>query len=242
MDRPLLTLQGVWSGYGRTTVLEGVDLAVAPREAVAIIGRNGAGKTTLLETVMGHLPLARGAMRLRDADLASVPAHARAALGIAYVPQQREIFPSLSVLENLRIASRPGEWTVARAFERFPRLAERASSGGAQLSGGEQQMLAIARALVANPDLLLMDEPSEGLAPVLVAELARVLEAIRAECSMAIVLVEQKTAVAFALAPRCVVLDRGRVVYDGPSETLRTDDERLARLAGVKGRETTVRG
>ncbi|MDT3679067.1 MAG: ABC transporter ATP-binding protein [Burkholderiaceae bacterium] len=236
MADALLELRGVWSGYRRTTVLEGLDLSVNAGEAVAIVGRNGVGKTTLLETIMGHLPVARGTMRLRGADLATRPPHARASLGIGYVPQQREIFPSLSVLENLSIAQRPGEWTVERALELFPRLAQRRASGGTQLSGGEQQMLAIARGLVANPALLLMDEPSEGLAPTIVAELARVLARIRAASAMAMVLVEQKTAIAFDFAPRCVVMDRGRVVYDGASAALSSDADRLARLVGV-GRE-----
>ncbi|HEY0877460.1 MAG TPA: ABC transporter ATP-binding protein [Zeimonas sp.] len=238
MAEPLLELRGVWSGYRRTTVLEGVDLSVKPGEAVSIVGRNGVGKTTLLETIMGHLPLARGTMRLRSVDLAAEPAHARASLGIGYVPQQREIFASLSVLENLRIALRPGEWTVERAFDLFPRLAERRASGGTQLSGGEQQMLAIARALVSNPSLLLMDEPSEGLAPTIVAELVRVLARIRASSAMAMVLVEQKTGIAFDFAARCVVMDRGCVVYDAASETLRRDAARLARLVGVAGSAT----
>ncbi len=237
MAEPLLELRGAWSGYRRTTVLEGVDLSVHAGEAVAIVGRNGVGKTTLLETIMGHLPLARGTMRLRDLDLATQPAHARAALGIGYVPQQREIFASLSVLENLRIAQRPGAWTLERAFELFPRLAQRRASGGTQLSGGEQQMLAIARGLVANPALLLMDEPSEGLAPTIVAELARVLARVRESSAMAMVLVEQKTAIAFDFAPRCVVMDRGRIAFDGASESLRGDADRLGRLVGVAGRE-----
>ncbi len=236
MAEPLLALRDAWSGYGRTTVLEGLDLSVNAGEAIAIVGRNGVGKTTLLETIMGHLPLARGTMRLRGVDLGAQPPHARASLGIGYVPQQREIFPSLSVLENLRIAQRPGEWTVARAFELFPRLAQRSASGGTQLSGGEQQMLAIARGLVANPALLLMDEPSEGLAPTIVAELARVLARVRASSAMAMVLVEQKTGIAFDFAPRCVVMDRGRIAYDGASEQLRGDADRLRRLVGVAGR------
>ncbi len=236
MAEPLLALRGVWSGYKGTTVLEGVDLRVHAGEAVTVVGRNGVGKTTLLETIMGHLPVARGTMRLRDADLSAAPAHARASLGVGYVPQQREIFPSLSVLENLRIALRPGPWTIESAFELFPRLARRRASGGTQLSGGEQQMLAIARGLVANPALLLMDEPSEGLAPAIVAELARALARIRGSSEMAMVLVEQKTAIAFDFAPRCVVIDRGRVAYDGASVALRSDPARLARLVGVAGR------
>jgi branched-chain amino acid transport system ATP-binding protein len=236
MAEPLLELRDAWSGYGRTTVLEGVDLSVRPGEAVAIVGRNGVGKTTLLDTIMGHLPLARGTMRLRELDLAARPPHARASLGIGYVPQQREIFPSLSVLENLQIALRAGEWTIERVFDLFPRLAQRRASGGTQLSGGEQQMLAIARGLVSNPALLLMDEPSEGLAPTIVAELVRVLARVRASSAMAMVLVEQKTAIAFDFAPRCLVMDRGRVVYDGASDALRTDPERLARWVGMRGR------
>jgi branched-chain amino acid transport system ATP-binding protein len=225
-------LRDVSAGYGETVVLENVNLALAPAENVSIIGRNGVGKTTLLATVMGHTRLHKGEMLLGGKSLNQVPIHARARAGIGYVPQEREIFPSLTVHENLSIGERPGFWTPARAFELFPNLKERLGNKGNQLSGGEQQMLSIARALLTNPTVLLMDEPSEGLAPVIVEALTAAMLRMR-ESGLSIVLVEQNSRVALGFSERTVVMDKGGIIYDGASSTLRADPERLAQLVGV---------
>jgi branched-chain amino acid transport system ATP-binding protein len=228
-----LHLRGVSAGYGQTVVLEDIDLALKPGECISVIGRNGVGKTTLLSTVMGHTTLHAGDVVLDGQRLNGVPCFRRALAGIGFVPQEREIFPSLSVRENLEVAARPGHWTHARVFELFPRLADRLDNMGNQLSGGEQQMLSIARALLTNPTILLMDEPTEGLAPVLVETLTAVLAQLRAESALSIVLVEQNSRVALAFSPRTVILDKGRIVYDGDSAPLRNDPERLAKLIGI---------
>jgi branched-chain amino acid transport system ATP-binding protein len=232
---PILQLKNVWAGYGDTVILEELDLSLAPGEAVSVIGRNGVGKTTLMETIMGHTHQRRGQIFFGGRDISLLAPYERAAIGIGYVPQQREIFPSLSVIENLTMAARSGAWTLDRVFSTFPRLAERRQSGGVQLSGGEQQMLAIARALMLNPRLLVMDEPSEGLAPTIIEDLVRTFALLRAEGGMAILLVEQKTAIAFNFAKRCVVMNRGRVAFDGEGVQLRNDADRLHQLVGVTG-------
>jgi branched-chain amino acid transport system ATP-binding protein len=228
-----LQLRGVSAGYGETVVLEDIDLKLAPGECISVIGRNGVGKTTLLSTVMGHTTLHAGEVTLDGHALNGVPCFRRALAGIGFVPQEREVFPSLSVRENLDIAARPGAWTHARVFELFPRLAERLNNMGNQLSGGEQQMLSIARALLTNPTVLLMDEPTEGLAPVLVEALSAVLARLSADSELSIILVEQNSRVALNFSPRTVILDKGRVVYDGQSEPLRADPDRLAQLIGI---------
>jgi branched-chain amino acid transport system ATP-binding protein len=228
-----LQLRHVSAGYGETVVLEDVSLALAPGESLSVIGRNGVGKTTLLATVMGHTTLHAGEVLLAGASLTGVPTFRRALRGLGYVPQEREIFPSLSVRENLEVGARPGPWTQARVFELFPQLHARLANMGNQLSGGEQQMLAIARALVTNPSVLLMDEPTEGLAPVLVESLAAALRRLRAESALSIVLVEQNSRVALAFSARTVVMDKGRIVYDGASAALDADPDRLASLIGV---------
>ena len=245
MAEPLLSLDAVTAGYGATRVLEDLSLTLGDRESVAVIGRNGVGKTTLLATVMGHTTLHGGAIRFDGQDISRLPIHRRAVAGIGYVPQEREIFPSLTVRENLEIGARlgsgqggsdgAGDWTDQRIFQLFPNLETRLNNDGNQLSGGEQQMLAIARALMANPRILLMDEPTEGLAPVIVEELVRILAALRDEAGVAMVLVEQNSAIALNFAERTVVLDRGRVVYDGPSKTLQDDPEKLESLVAVSG-------
>ena len=228
-----LELRQVSAGYGETVVLEDIDLTLAPGECISIIGRNGVGKTTLLATVMGHTTLHAGNVMLNGQSLDGMARYRRALAGIGFVPQEREIFPSLTVRENLNVAARPGHWTDARVFALFPRLEERLGNMGNQLSGGEQQMLSIARALLTNPSVLLMDEPTEGLAPVLVETLTAVLAKLRAESALSIILVEQNSRVALNFSPRTVILDKGRIVYDGESEPLRADAERLAKLIGI---------
>jgi branched-chain amino acid transport system ATP-binding protein len=228
-----IELNNVSAGYGETVVLEDLNLKVAPGESISVIGRNGVGKTTLLATVMGHTTLHKGDVTFEGNSLNGMPVYRRAAAGLGFVPQEREIFPSLTVLENLEVGARPGPWTQQRVFELFPNLQERLANKGNQLSGGEQQMLSIARALLTNPSVLLMDEPTEGLAPVIVEALTAVLVRLRGESRLSIILVEQNSRVAFEFSDRSVVMDKGRIVYDGPSKTLRDDPERLAQLIGV---------
>jgi branched-chain amino acid transport system ATP-binding protein len=228
-----LELRQVCAGYGETVVLEDINLTLAPGECISVIGRNGVGKTTLLATIMGQTVLHTGDIVLDGASLTRVPVYCRALAGLGFVPQEREIFPSLTVHENLNVAARPGLWTLARVFELFPRLKERLDNSGNQLSGGEQQMLSIARALLTNPTILLMDEPTEGLAPILVESLIAVLKKLRDESGLSIVLVEQNSRVALTVSARTVILDKGRIVYDGESAPLRDDPDRLARLIGI---------
>ena len=229
-----LRLSKVGAGYGETHVLEAIDLALAEGESLSVIGRNGVGKSTLLETIMGHTTLHAGEIQLGSRRIDRIPPHARAHAGIGYVPQEREIFPSLTVLENLEIGARPGHWTEARVFQLFPNLKERLHNHGTQLSGGEQQMLAIARALLTNPSVLLMDEPTEGLAPVIVQALVQVLSRLRSEGGLSILLVEQNSRVALDFSVRTVVMDKGRVAYDGESARLRDDPELLASLIAAE--------
>jgi len=229
-----LCLQGVTAGYGETHVLEGIDLALAHGESLSVIGRNGVGKSTLLETIMGNTTLHAGEIRLRGGRINASPPHRRATAGLGYVPQEREIFPSLSVRENLELCARPGPWTAERVFDLFPNLKDRLANAGTQLSGGEQQMLAIARALMTNPSVLLMDEPTEGLAPVITQALAQVLLRLRGEGDLSIMLVEQNSRVALEFSARTVVMDRGRIVFDGESERLRKDPEFLASLVAAQ--------
>ena len=228
-----LELRHVSAGYGETVVIEDIDLKLAVGECISVVGRNGVGKTTLLATVMGHTTLHSGDIAFDGRKLNGMPCYRRALAGIGFVPQEREIFPSLTVRENLDVAARPGDWTLPRVFELFPRLKERLGNTGNQLSGGEQQMLSIARALLTNPTTLLMDEPNEGLAPVLTETLIAVLARLRVESALSIILVEQNSRVALTFSPRTVILDKGRIVYDGESEPLRADPERLAKLIGI---------
>jgi len=233
MAERALELKGVFAGYGETVVLEDIHLTVEAGETVSVIGRNGVGKSTLLATIMGHTTLHGGRVVLHGQDISQFATYRRVVAGLGLVPQEREIFPSLTLQENLDVAARPGPWTVATVFELFPRLAERVSNRGNQLSGGEQQMLAIGRALIGNPSVLLMDEPSEGLAPVIVEELARAVKKLAQESGLALVLVEQNSRLALDIAPRAVVMDRGRIVYDGDSATLRNDPDKLEQFIGV---------
>jgi branched-chain amino acid transport system ATP-binding protein len=228
-------LDGVTAGYGETMVLEDVSLNLSSGESISVIGRNGVGKTTLLATVMGHTTLHAGRISLEGEDISGLPSFRRATRGLGYVPQEREIFPSLTVMENLTVGAREGDWTPEALYELFPHLAERRSNMGNQLSGGEQQMLAIARALMTNPRVLLMDEPSEGLAPVIVDELVRVMTRLRSEGGISMILVEQNTRIALNFSERTVVLDRGRITYDGMSDPLKSDEAKLEQLIGISG-------
>jgi branched-chain amino acid transport system ATP-binding protein len=230
---PALELDDVSAGYGETVVLEQVRLALADGESVSVIGRNGVGKSTLVATIMGHTTLHGGSLRLNGREIGGLPAYRRALAGLGYVPQEREIFPSLTVRENLDVAARAGRWSLDEVFKLFPRLKARQGNRGNQLSGGEQQMLAIGRALVGNPTVLLMDEPSEGLAPVIVEELVRVVKQLAQSDGLALLLVEQNSRLALDVSPRTIVMNRGRIVYDGPSETLRQNTARLDRLIGL---------
>jgi len=231
-----LALDRVSAGYGETVVLEGISLALPPGRTLAVLGRNGVGKTTLLATIMGHTRLRGGSINFAGREISALPAYRRARLGIGFVPQEREIFPSLTVEQNLTVAERSGPWTLARVYDFFPSLAERRRNQGNQLSGGEQQMLAIGRALMGNPTLLLMDEPLEGLAPVIVDTLLRGLDRLTHEAALALLLVEQHASIALELAPEAIVLDRGLIVFAGASRELRDDPQRLTMLMGVAGR------
>ncbi len=233
MASPALELDAVSAGYGETVVIEDIRLALGEGETLSLIGRNGVGKTTLLATVMGHNTLHGGDVRLHGTTIARLPPHRRNWAGLGYVPQEREVFPSLTVRENLEVAARPGTWTIDKVFGLFPRLAERQRNRGNQLSGGEQQMLSIARALIGNPSVVLLDEPSEGLAPVIVEELGRAVKRLAATEGLTLILVEQNTRLALDISPRTAVMDRGRIVFDGASEELKRDAEKLHRLIGV---------
>ncbi len=233
MTEPLLEIENLSAGYGETVILEDLSLRVDPREALAVLGRNGVGKTTLLTTLLGLTTTHAGRLRLAGQDITAWNPQRRARAGLGLVPQEREIFHSLTVEENLQVAGGKGDWHLARVYELFPRLAERRRNLGNQLSGGEQQMLAIGRALMTNPRLLLLDEPFEGLAPVIVDGLVDAFQALRREGGMAIVLVEQHAELALELTARALVLDRGRVVWQGASAELLADPERLHSLIGL---------
>jgi branched-chain amino acid transport system ATP-binding protein len=229
-----LALREVSAGYNETIVLEHVSISLREGGTLAVLGRNGVGKSTLLATVLGHTTLHAGGIVFRSRPMDRLRAFQRARLGIGYVPQEREIFPSLTVEENLLVAARSGSrWTGERIYALFPSLAERRRNLGNQLSGGEQQMLAIGRALMGDPALLLLDEPLEGLAPVIVDSLLAALHRLREDEGLAMLLVEQHARLALELAPEAAVLNRGRVVYHGPSQVLLRDQQRLAELVGV---------
>jgi branched-chain amino acid transport system ATP-binding protein len=225
-----LKLAGVRAGYGETVVLEDIELTLPQRGSLAVLGRNGVGKTTLLGTIMGHTTFHAGSIEFEGRPVARLPVYERCRLGIGLVPQAREIFPSLTVEENLGVASRPGHWSLERVYELFPRLAERRSLWGNQISGGEQQMLAIGRALMGNPTLLLMDEPLEGLAPIIVETLLAALKRLISEEALTVVLVEQHARLALGVTQNALVLNRGRIAFSGPSSALLEDPQRLTSL------------
>ena len=227
----MLELQALRAGYGDAVVLEDVSLKLGEAGSLAVLGRNGVGKSTLLLTLMGFTRVHSGAIHFRGADLTHVAPHRRAQAGIGWVAQEREIFPSLSVEENLLVAARPGRWDARAVYRLFPRLEERKANMGNQLSGGEQQMLAIARALMTNPALLLLDEPLEGLAPIIVEELAGALKNLE---GVATILVEQHTDIALALTRDAVVIERGRIVHRARSADLARDPEMAERVLGLK--------
>ncbi|MFN0299353.1 MAG: ABC transporter ATP-binding protein [Burkholderiales bacterium] len=226
----VLEVADLRAGYGATVVLEDVSLILEERATIAVLGRNGVGKTTFLATLMGHTTQHAGKIVFRGRELNRLPPYERARLGIGYVPQAREIFPSLTVEENLTVAGRPGRWSLERVYDILPRLAERRSHMGNQISGGEQQMLAIGRALMGNPTLLLMDEPLEGLAPIIVESIMAVVSQLIREDSLTLVLVEQSAKRALQMTEQALVLDRGRIAYAGPSAQLLNDPERLSNL------------
>jgi len=237
----LLALEGVRAGYGgAAVVLDGVSLEVREGESLALLGRNGAGKSTLILTLMGFTELVGGALRWRGADIGRLAPHLRARRGLGWVPQERDIFASLTVEENLTVARRekdragsPGRWNLEAAYGLFPRLAQRRAAMGSHLSGGERQMLAIARALLTNPALLLLDEPLEGLAPVVVDELALGIERMTREEGMTLILVEQHADIALPLTQQAIILERGVVVHRAPSAELARDAAALERYIGV---------
>ena len=229
----LLRVDALKSGYGEAIVVQGVDLSLSAGESLALLGRNGTGKTTLLNTLVGATRRHAGKIVLDGVDISSTPSFMRAAAGIGWVPQERNIFKSLTVQENLTAVARPGPWTVERAYEMFPRLAERKQNMGNQLSGGEQQMLAVARALVLNPKLLLLDEPLEGLAPIIVEELLRSIARVVSE-GMSAIIVEQNPRHILPITSQAVVLDRGLVVHRGRSDALLADRALLDSWLSVK--------
>lgn len=231
--KPLLQVEQLSAGYDDAVVLHDVNLSLDQGQTLALLGRNGVGKTTFMDTLAGATRQHGGHITLGDLTLHRLPSHARAAAGIGWVPQERNIFKSLTVHENLTAVARHGAWTPARVYEMFPRLAERKGNLGIQLSGGEQQMLAVARALVLNPKLLLLDEPLEGLAPIIVEELLRAIARITREEGLSAIIVEQHPQAILAISHRAVVLDHGTVVHASDADTLRRQPELLDRLLGV---------
>jgi branched-chain amino acid transport system ATP-binding protein len=234
---PLLSIKGLTSHYGASEALHGIDLTVAPGEQIALIGRNGMGKTTLLKSIMGLLSDRRGDLSFAGQDIRSGKPEEIARLGLAYVPEGRGIFGSLSVVENLVMAMRPGvtgscKWTIERVFDVFPRLHQRRMNGGHQLSGGEQQMLAIGRALMTNPDLVLLDEATEGLAPLIVQEIWKTLGIIKAE-GIATIVVDKDFRALSQIADRMLIMSKGDLVFNGSPQAMRDDPSILEKYLGV---------
>jgi branched-chain amino acid transport system ATP-binding protein len=233
MADALLSFRGVRAGYGDAVVLDDIDLEVPEQGSLAVLGRNGVGKSTLLLTIMGYTSIKRGTVSFKGQDVTAWQPHRRARAGIGWVAQEREIFPSLTVEENLTVASRPGRWDLKAVHGLFPRLAERKNSKGNQLSGGEQQMLALARALMTNPSLLLLDEPMEGLAPIIVEEVARAIRHMMSDDKMAVIIVEQHADLALKMTQQAILLERGQIVHRAVSADLAKDTATLNRYMGL---------
>jgi branched-chain amino acid transport system ATP-binding protein len=233
----VLTAEGLHTFYGKSHILHGVGLTVGEGEIVTLLGRNGAGKSTTLRSLIGLTPARQGSVHVFGENTTAWPPDRIVALGVGFVPEGRRVFGSLTVEENLLVPiERPGPWNIARVYELFPRLKERRGNKGRSLSGGEQEMLAIARALLLNPKLLLLDEPSQGLAPLLVREVFSVISRMRRE-GISILLVEQNVRMAVGIADRAYVLDDGRMVYEGPAAEFARDEERVRELAGASSKE-----
>ena len=234
MADALIELREVRSGYGEAVVLDGVSLALPKGGSLAVLGRNGVGKSTLLLTIMGFVTLARGAVVFAGKDVSHLAPHKRAKMGLGWVPQERDIFPSLTVEENLTVAARPGHWDLAAVYSLFPRLKERRGNMGNQLSGGEQQMLTSARTLMTNPALLLLDEPLEGLAPIIVEELAAAIRRMAEDEGIALVLVEQHAEIALGLTEQAIIIERGMIAHRARSAELLADRATLDRHLGLQ--------
>jgi branched-chain amino acid transport system ATP-binding protein len=233
-SQALLCAESITSGYGEGIVLHDVGFTLTAGESLAVLGRNGVGKSTLMLSLLGHVPLRSGKITIRGVDVTESPPHERVSAGLGWVPQGRECFPSLTVDEHLVIAARKGPWNRDRVYELFPRLKERIKNMGNQLSGGEQQMLAIGRALMTNPSVLILDEPLEGLAPVIIAEVSGCLRRLVAEEGTTLILVEQRAAFALQMTAQAIVLERGRVVHASSSAALAGDEELLDRVIGMR--------
>ena len=231
----LLTIEGLRAGYGEAVVLPGMTLRLPESQVLALLGRNGTGKTTLINSIVGVTRRFGGTISLGGVDITRMRPDQRARAGIGWVPQERNIFRSLTVEENMTAVAQPGLWTVAKVYEMFPRLKERRNNFGNQLSGGEQQMLAIGRALTLNPKVLLLDEPTEGLAPIIVEELLSALGTITRAGGICSIIVEQNAQKILGLADRAVILERGAIVHDADSATLKADPAALERFLGVSG-------
>ncbi len=232
----LLKVDDLVSGYGDAVVVDGISLDLAPGQSMAVLGRNGVGKTTLLNSIIGVTQRRRGRITLAGQDITTLAPERRAHAGIGWVPQERNIFRSLTVEENLTAVARPGPWNLERAYEMFPRIRERRRNLGSQLSGGEQQMLAIARALMLNPTVMLLDEPTEGLAPIIVDELMATLTRLVRDEGLSMLIVEQHAQRLLRLTHQAVILERGRIVWCGASATLAADAKSLETYLGVAQR------
>ena len=235
-----LEIHGLHTFYGKSHILHDVSLIAAEGRITTLLGRNGAGKTTTLRSVMGLTPPRRGNITVLGSDVTNWPPFRIAAKGVGYVPEGRRIFPNLTVEDNLRVPiTRPGPWTAARIYELFPRLGERKTNLGRQLSGGEQEMLAVSRALLLNPQVLILDEPSQGLAPLIVKEVFKLVERMRAE-GLSVFLVEQNVRMSLEIADYAYVLDNGEIIYEGPARELAEDEARVQSLAGASAEEWTI--